>query len=657
MNQKKKKPVPKKTAAVASVPEAKAVPAIKPVTLAVILGVLSVLLYANTAGHNYALDDVAVIYQNKFTTKGLAGIPKMLSTFYWEGYWTFNAGLYRPLSLILFAVEWQFFPDNPHIGHAINILLYAATVVFLFSLLRKLLKGFSAFVPFVCCLFFMAHPLHTEVVANIKSGDELLCWLFFIVTALLLLQYMDTKKKSKLILSIITYFLCLFSKEGGLAYLAVFPLLLYFFRKLSLKDSFLSSWIYVVPAGVFLLLHYYVISHNANPRITYTYLDNALVAAPDAASRLATAIYMAGDYLKLLVYPHPLSYDYSFNQIPATTFASPQVIFTVILFGLLTWFAVMKFKQRSIYSFAILFYLITMAMTSNIFTLIGATFAVRFLFVPSLAFCLALSVAGNKYFSQRTFLIVASLVFILYGATTFARNADWKDNYTLFKADVKAAPGSSRVHYNYGTSYLDSIAMKAEDKEQKKELMQLPIHEFEEALSIDPKAQDAAHNLAIAYYHSGNYKQSIDAGLQSLKYNPQNASTWSNLGNAYFRNGENDKAIEALNKSISMGLIADDTYNFLGSSYFNKHDYKTAIEMYNKALEKNPNQADVLNNMASAYGSMGDFDNAIAAFKKSAELNPNNPQTWYFLGLTYQNKGDAANAKQYFDKANALNKK
>jgi tetratricopeptide (TPR) repeat protein len=655
MNQKKKKPVPKKAAA--AIPVIKTEAEVSSTMLAAILGVLAFLLYANTIGHNYALDDIAVIYQNKYTMQGLAGIPKMLTTFYWQGYWNFNAGLYRPLSLILFAIEWQFFPGNPHMAHAFHVFLYAATTVLLFLLLKKMLKGYSVYVPFVCTLLYMAHPVHTEVGANIKSGDELLCLLFFLIAAFHMLECVKTKKKIHLLLSPLAYFLCLFSKEGGLAYLAVFPLMLYFFWKYSLKDSLRATWIFIVPSIVFLILHYVVISGNDYKRITYTYLDNALVAAPDAASRVATAIYTAGDYLKLLVYPSPLSYDYSYNQIPATTFASPQVLFTVLVFGLLIYFAVKKFKERSIYSFAILFYLITMAMTSNIFTLIGATFAVRFLFIPSLAFCLVLAVAGNKYLSQKVFLACAAVVFLLYSIKTVARNADWKDNFTLFKADVKAAPGSARVHYNYGTAYLDSIAMKAEDKEQKKELMQLPIHEFEEALSIDPKAQDAAHNLAIAYYHSGNYEQSVQAGLASLKYNPDNASTWSNLGNAYFRNGENDKAIEALNKSISMGLTADDTYNFLGSSYFNKRDYKSAIDMFNKALEKNPNQSDVLNNLASAYGSMGDFDNAITTFKKSADINPDNAQTWYFLGLTYQNKGDAANAKANFDKANALNKK
>jgi protein O-mannosyl-transferase len=628
-----------------------------PLILSLVLAGLSILLYSNTIWHNYALDDIAVIYQNKFTMQGLAGIGKMLTTFYWQGYWDFNAGLYRPLSLITFAVEWQFFPNNPHVSHFVNVMLYALTSVLLFTLLRKLLKQNSILVPFLCTLLYVAHPLHTEVVANIKSRDEILCFLFFIVSALLLLQYVETKHKTKLFLAAVTYFLSVFSKEGGLVFLGVFPLLLYFFKKLTLKESLQKSLIFLIPAIIFLAMHIYVISHAPNKKITYTYLDNSLVAAPDGASRLATAIYMAGDYIKLLFIPHPLSYDYSFNQIPAKTFASPQVLFTILIFALLIYLAIKKFKDRNVYAFCILFYLITMAMVSNILTLIGATFAVRFLYVPSLAFCFALVFMGNKYLSQKVLIAAASFIFILYSIKTIARNADWKDNFTLFKADVKAAPGSARVHYNYGTEYMNNFAMKATDKQEKKSLMMLPIQEFQEAVSIDPKAQDAYHNLGIAYYHSGDFKKSIENTLLSLKYHPNNSASWSNLGNAYFRNGENDKAIEALNKSIAMGLIADDTYNFLGSSYFNKGDFRTAISMYNKALEKNPNQPDVLNNLASAYGSIRDYDNAIMCFKKSLELNADNPQTNYFLGLTYQNKGDVHSAKFYFDKANALTAK
>ena len=148
------------------------------IILGCIVAALGLLLYVNTFHHNYCLDDVAVIKANKFTQQGLAGIPTLLHTFYWQGYWTANAGLYRPLSMILFAVEWQFFPASPHIYHMVNVLLYALMGYLLFTFLTKLFPKVNLIFPFIISLLFMAHPIHIEVVANIKSADEILAFIF-----------------------------------------------------------------------------------------------------------------------------------------------------------------------------------------------------------------------------------------------------------------------------------------------------------------------------------------------------------------------------------------------------------------------------------------------------------------------------------------------
>ena len=97
----------------------------------VILGVFALALYANTFGHSFAFDDVVVVQGNKFTHQGLSGIPKMLSTFYWAGYWDYNTGLYRPLSLVGFAVQWQFFKDAAGWYHVVSVLPYVTTILLL----------------------------------------------------------------------------------------------------------------------------------------------------------------------------------------------------------------------------------------------------------------------------------------------------------------------------------------------------------------------------------------------------------------------------------------------------------------------------------------------------------------------------------------------
>ena len=42
----------------------------------VVLGLFTFALYANTLGHGFVFDDTILIHGNKFTQRGIAGIPK-----------------------------------------------------------------------------------------------------------------------------------------------------------------------------------------------------------------------------------------------------------------------------------------------------------------------------------------------------------------------------------------------------------------------------------------------------------------------------------------------------------------------------------------------------------------------------------------------------
>src|SRR5256885_1682485 len=147
-----------------------------------IAAAISLLLYLNTITHGYVLDDDTVIQKNSIVTKGIKAIPEIMTTPYRKGAWERQESLYRPLSLIVFATEWQLAPKHPFLGHLVNILLYALTIFLLYKLLRRWLRQKHPLIVLAITLLFAVHPLHTEVVANIKSLDEILCLLFGILS-------------------------------------------------------------------------------------------------------------------------------------------------------------------------------------------------------------------------------------------------------------------------------------------------------------------------------------------------------------------------------------------------------------------------------------------------------------------------------------------
>src|ERR1035437_1903224 len=188
--------------------------------LGITIPIFAFVLYAQSISFDYTHDDDTVISGNKITKEGFAAIPTILRTDYWYGFIDeIRIPQYRPAPLILLAIEWQFFPGNPHIYLFINVLLYALTCWLLYLLLCKLFEKQNLVFPFICALLYTAHPIHTEVVDSIKSIDEILCFLFGLLSIFLITQFVEKKSVIKLILASVCYLICLMSKETGITFL------------------------------------------------------------------------------------------------------------------------------------------------------------------------------------------------------------------------------------------------------------------------------------------------------------------------------------------------------------------------------------------------------------------------------------------------------
>jgi len=92
-----------------------------------ILFLLAFALYANTIPGKYLMDDYSVLSDNFVVKRGIEGIPTIMQTPYRCGFNLLSDNLYRPLSQVLFAIEWQVAPATPSLSHFINVLFYALT--------------------------------------------------------------------------------------------------------------------------------------------------------------------------------------------------------------------------------------------------------------------------------------------------------------------------------------------------------------------------------------------------------------------------------------------------------------------------------------------------------------------------------------------------
>jgi len=668
-----------------------------------ICAALAFLLYVNTLGHEYTVDDTTVMQNNKFTTQGIAGLDEIFTSSYRAGFWDRKEGLYRPLSVAMFAVEWELAPENPFPGHLMNVLLYGLTAAILLSTMRRMLAGWHPVIPLMVTLLWVFHPLHTEVVSNIKSRDEILAFLFGIISLRSLFVFSSTGRPSGMVVALLSFLLALLSKESSLTWIGVFPLALWCFTSSGLHRTLkLSAPFFALGIGYLALRT--VLLGDLRGGYELMVINNSLVGAAGPGEQIATAFGILGKYLLLFLYPASLVFDYSFNTIPNRSFGDPTAIISLLIFGGALIWSLKKLPARNAYAFAILFFLGTIALVSNVFFLIEATMAERFMYTPSLGICLLTCLlAGNALKTNRvngkftltdirknTLVMFLTPVLLILGARTVARNLDWKDNLTLLQHDVKISPQSARIRYALGSALLIEKALKEPDKSpQKQEYLDRAINELSTGVSILPNYNDAWYHLGIAYKEkedapnavaafekARSYKafsesgRLVNAGVaygmngqfdkaladleQAVKLSPDDEDAWNNYGLYLSEAGKLEESLKALDKAISLKKDFYKAWYNRGNTLAKGGQYRGALAEYDRALRINDKSSDALNNSGNCYIMLQRPDSAILFFKRAMAADPGNAKAVMNLAITYQNIGDSTSARPYWEQARAM---
>lgn len=483
-----------------------------------IVALLGVALYANTYEHGYVLDDQVAITLNQNVQKGLSGISGIFKQDFWE-FLNQKSGYYRPLPLVTFAIEHEFFGNNPTVSHIGNIILYGLTGFFTFLLLQRWFRSTNQVLLLLVSLLFISHPTHTEVVANIKSRDEILSTLFLILTLIGFDIYFDTKNIKALIISLLTMYLAYLSKESSIIGLGLIGLAAYTFKQQSIGKSLLQ----IVPYFVVTLLFFFQktamlgsLSGNMDKNLTvYPYFIEK--------TQFASTFKLFTYYMKMVFFPHPLLHDYSYNQIPSGKMSDVLTLVGLLLFGGIIFLIFKNLKKRNIVFFSLTFIVFTI-FPAMAFTLSrGGIFAERFLYLPILGFSILLVLGLNELIksntedSQSAFDIFKTkplipVLFIavvgLFSFKTISRNPDWKNEFDLNQADIESGANNAMIQLHYGNSYNEKFAAEKNEK-LKKEYYSKAMNAYKKAISIT--------NIGEAYFGIGRLYQ-LERKLDSAKY-------------------------------------------------------------------------------------------------------------------------------------------
>jgi protein O-mannosyl-transferase len=612
--------------------------------------VLALLLYAYTATFGFVMDDAIVITDNMFTQKGMSGIDGILTKDTFFGFFkeagketVVSGGRYRPFTLVIFAMMYSVFGGasaTPY--HILTILLYALTCWMVFQCVRVCLKSEgeaesprALAIAAITALLFAVHPVHVEVVANIKGCDEIVSLLGSIAALYFTVRAYDSKRMGLALVGGLVFLTGLFSKENAFMFVALIPAALLLFRRASIGDtvryagpSMAAGLLFFVVRGTILQWKFGATPGDLmnNP---FLKIKGNIWVPFDAGEKLGTILHTLTLYIKLMFVPHPLTHDYYPRHIDVKGMGDPLALLALVLYGGMFYLMYKLWNKGAGITFGILAFLLTLFIVSNFIFPIGTNMGERFLFMPSFGLLLAVSVylvdwaiRSNKI---KSLLIGVGVVAGLFALKTLTRQPVWESNEKLFLSDVLISKRSAKLlNAAGGTLYDKGIAIKDQPEKQQAMLNQA-IPYLNAALEVHPTYKNAYLLRANCLFYLNRFEESYKDYKEALRIDPEFKDAKTNLSiclrEAGKKAGEKD------------------------------HNLEKALTYLTESYQLNPKDAETLRLLGVANGVKGNHPEALDWFIKALALDPENPRLLYDLGTAYQFANDPARAAEYQQKA------
>ncbi len=565
-------------------------------------------VYANALANGFAYDDEFIIKTNDLV-HGLGNLGQLLTAPYWpQG---FIAGLYRPLTLLSFAVDWTIWNGNPFGFHLFNVLLHATVSGLVTLLLLSLFPWWSALLG---GLVFAVHSVHTEAVANIVGRGELFVALFTLVACLVYMRAVRSNRLSlgATVLIAVCYALAGLSKElgvvmPGLLLVTDIPLISagqvgrlrdYVRKRLSL---------YVVLTGVLLLI--FAVRWLALGVPLENRPDRVFAIDSSFSTRLFTMSRVWPRYFELLLFPLDLSADYSPAVILPVDHLTPSGFIGFLLVLVTLTGAVALFRRAPEFTMSVAWVAIALLPVSNLLVMAEIVLAERTLYLPSVAVSVVVALLLTKAPpARRRWLNIALVAWLVgFSIVTVRRNPVWEDTYTLFEDLRRKHPESSRLLYGIGTQFYGEG-----DWEEAKKW-------FRRSLEIWPHHAPYKAEYALYLLRHDEYAEADSMAASAVRLKPGFGEYWVLLALIRAKSGNSAGVLKAAQAGLAAAGEDASLYALMVDSYATVGEYEKAIEAQRSAMRVRrggPTWVDWFG-LARLQAEVGDTAAAVEALEKA----------------------------------------
>ena len=639
------------------------------------------LSYFNALSNGFVYDDVAMVKVNPII-RGWSNVPAIFSTGYWTSTFTSSGGLYRPLTVFSYLVEYSIGGINPALYHLDNILLHFLCSVLVYLIVRKISDNEQGSV--IAALLFAVHPVHVEAVANVSGRSEILAFLFTIAGLYTFIS--PPRRVPWYAISPPLLLLGLLAKESAvvlpllvLAYILVFERA---GRGKDLKSVALSIAPYALVAGVFLVIRFFVLADEIYPQGT-----SQVLVYTKGYWRMLVMFKVFVNYVRLSVFPADLYTHYMLR--PPDSFFDPWVFVFLGIVGSFAAASPWLLRNKRAYFFFGAWFFITLLPVSNIIP-IGILMAERTMYLPSVSACAAGGLlfswaagepAAVRYRGAVAFSVLLA-VLVGFGFLTHDRNKVWHDASSLNNDLIRSYTKITSDFPESGLYYVQ-LAKSLEFMDRKDEALTA----LKKAVELEPGMADYRIEMVKQYASTGKYAPALAETKKVISMKSDfPPGTYALFAEVYYMNGLEVEAQRLIQKTLAadpggyhviLGEIADNLYkmNMLPESeryikraielspyianhhrdyarlLISKGDDEGALRELGLADEYEPDTAEVHFMRGILLGKHGKYPEAAIHLEKAASLNPYEPSIHYMLATAYIGEGRYDDAARELEEA------
>ncbi|TME71164.1 MAG: tetratricopeptide repeat protein [Chloroflexi bacterium] len=339
----------------------------------------------------------------------------------------------------------------------------------------------------------------------------------------------------------------------------------------------------------------------------------------------------------LLIWPHPLSADYSYRQIPLIDSAlAPGALLGIGVAATLAILVAVLWRRGPVACFWLVLALATYAVVSNVFFPIGTIFGERLLYLPSAGFCVlaALALREPRRPVPRA---IASLVVVValvhWSAVTIARNPVWRDEMSLGLDMVRTAPNSVHAHHFLGATY------QGEGRDEK------ALAELGRALEIYPDHLSSLYDVGLIHQRHGDAEAALAVYRRILDIDPRYFPAWVSTSAINYGRGSYPSALEAAERALAIEPDLPGAHLARGNALRGLGRHAEARDSYAAAVRGDPKMQDALFGLAVSALDLQDFPLAADTFRRLVDVAPS-VDAYRSLIYSEQRAGRTAEAEQ-----------